>query len=239
MITSIQNELIKETIKLKQKKYRLERNLFLVEGYHMVEEAFHLGLIQTIFYVQDCPYPFPNQVQVTSDVMKKLSDVETPQGIIAVCEKPRTNKDSKRVLLLDHIQDPGNLGTLFRSAVAFGFHTVILDECVDPFNPKVIRATQGALFKLQIEESSISSFISNHPNWTIIGTDLKTDVTLENYHELPTLLALVLGNEGNGVDPSILAKTTQNIKITMQNTESLNVSVAGSILMHHFQIKEN
>jgi TrmH family RNA methyltransferase len=134
--------------------------------------------------------------------------------------------------MLDGVQDPGNMGTLMRSAVSFGFSTIVLDHCVDIFNPKVIRSTQGAIFKLNYIYEDILSFMNKHDDITYIATDLKAQKDIEDI-ELPAgPFALILGNEGNGIRETVSDASDIQVKIHMTNTESLNVAVAGSICMY-------
>lgn len=182
--------------------------------------VFHLG--------QDLPYEIESYL-VTEEIIQKLSDVSSPQGLIGVCHYPEQSHISKQVLLCDGIQDPGNMGTLIRSALAFGFESLVVDHCVDVYNPKVIRSTQGALFKINIIEDNIIDFMDKHPIH-YYATDLSAQGQFEKKHHEE--FGLILGNEGQGVDPEIINKADSVIKLKMKKVESLNVAVAGSILMY-------
>ena len=163
-ITSIKNGQVKEWKKLYTKKERDKSGLFLIEGFHLVEEALKAGLIQHLILHENTDIPHTWNYEdipvtvVTNEVMKALSDTETPQGIMAVCQKPKVELSSlkgKKFLLIDSVQDPGNIGTMIRTADAAGIDAVILGEgCADPYNPKVIRSTQGSLFHLPIHKST-------------------------------------------------------------------------------------
>jgi TrmH family RNA methyltransferase len=229
-ITSTNNQIIKDTVKLHQKKYRDKTGLFLVEGYHLFEEAKANGRIKQIFTTDESIHG-QEVIYVTDQVLQKLAQAKNPQGVLCVCEKVVKEAVKERVLLLDQIQDPGNLGTLLRSAVAFGFETVVLDQTVDVYNDKVLRSTQGAIYKLNIIEQDIVDFIDTNQDHFFIGTSMDGN-DLEQLHILPKL-GLILGNEGSGIRTEVLEKVDQNITIKMKNTESLNVAVAGSILMHY------
>lgn len=233
-ITSVNNPTVKTITKLHQKKYRKESGLFLVEGYHLYEEALKAGVVEQVFTTDEA-IEGENVTYVTMPVLEKLAQVKQPQGVLAVCRQLSTQTVTDRVLLLDHIQDPGNLGTLLRSALAFDFDTIVLDETVDVYNDKVLRSTQGAIFHLQIHEQSIASFIQEHPEHTYFGTAM-AGVLLDEVNP-PKKLGLILGNEGAGVAPELLALTTKNITIPMSKMESLNVGVAGSIILYHFRNK--
>lgn len=228
-ITSVNNKLIKEMVKLHHKKNRDETGLFLVEGYHLYEEAKKVGNIKTVFTI-DQEITGSKVVYVTTSVLSKLAKIQSPQGIVTVCHKVVNHEVKDKVLLLDHVQDPGNLGTLLRSALAFGFGTVVLDNTVDLYNDKVLRSTQGALYKLNIIEQDAIEFINENPEHTVYGTSMSG----ENLNTIGFVdkMILVLGNEGKGVRTELLEHTKNNITIQTVEVDSLNVGVAGSIIMH-------
>lgn len=153
--------------------------------------------------------------------------------------KSKIIERQNRLLLLDRVQDPGNLGTLLRSAVAFGFDGVILGHgCVDVYNEKVIRSTQGAIFKIPIEFHSLKEYVPmlQMKGVKVYGTSLENGQPLGEIEEA-SQMAFILGNEGQGVDSELLSATDRNIFIEMtQNIESLNVSIAGSIIMYRFRL---
>lgn len=231
-ILSTKNSLIKDALKLKIKKYRNKLGQFLVEGPHLVEEAYEAKLINHIFYVNDCQYDEVLSYKVSQEVMNILSDVETPQGIIAVCGKGDNFCLGDKVLLLDNVQDPGNIGTLIRSAVAFGFSAVISENSVDYYNDKVVRSTQGAIFKISLINFNLLDFIRTHQDYQYLVTDLSSDVYLEDLKFKSKKLGIILGNEGQGVDKKVIEVVKDSFKLKMNNLESLNVSVAGSIIMY-------
>ena len=225
IITSLENKKIKNLSKLLQKKYRDEEDKFLVYGDHLVLEANNSGVLMEVLLTED---------YVTYEVLKKLTNALNPQKIVGVCSKLNRKEIGNKVLLLDDIQDPGNLGTIIRSSVAFGFDTIVLsNNSVDMYNEKVIRASEGMLFKINIIRNDIKEVIENLKcdKYTIYGTkvDGGTDVSSIDY---PSKLALVMGNEGNGVSDSILNMCDDYIYINMSNCESLNVGVATSIILY-------
>jgi len=243
MITSIKNDTIKSILKLKQKKYREETSSFLIEGEHLVEEALKVNritlLIKNETYTGNLAYE--KELIVTSNVFNALAFSKTPQGIMAICcikEIPLAYQTLSKVLILDGLQDPGNVGTLIRSALAFGFDAMILsNNCVDIYNNKVVQATQGAFFRLSIVKAELlkQMAILKANDFTIFGTSLiEKAIPLEsidftNYSKI----GVVLGNEGNGVSKEILEKTDYSIKIQIsEQVESLNVAIAGSIIMY-------
>lgn len=203
----------------------------MVEGEHLIQEAYQAGFLKMVLSIDNLALENIEQFLVTQDIVDKLSDVESNQGMIGVCHMPEHHSISHKILMLDRVQDPGNIGTLMRSAVAFGFETVVFDESVDIYNPKVIRSSQGAIFKINYIDDSIISFIKNHDDFYYYATDLNGQSRIEN---TPKKIGLILGNEGSGVRKEIIDLANEKIKIKMQNTESLNVGVAGSILMYEF-----
>ena len=235
MITSLDNDKIKELMRLKQRKYRDETGLFLVEGPHLVEEALKANQVQTLFVSVQTHFQHDDIEWVSETVMKKISDVMEPQGIVAICKRNDSSLFGERILMLDHLQDPGNVGTLLRSALAFGFTTVLYEETVDPYNPKVIRATQGALFHLDMMETNLINFIQNHPDYIVYGTALSDAISLSCIPRKDQKIAVILGNEGSGVRKELLSMTSTNIVIDSETVESLNVAVAGSIILYHLR----
>ena len=229
-ITSVNNPLVKDAVKLKQKKYRDMFNLFIVEGYHLYEEASKFDIIKYIF-TTDKSIQGENVYYVTNQVLIKIAQTKTPQKVLCVCHKIKKEELSEKVLILEGIQDPGNLGTLLRSALAFNFKTVVLDNTVDLYNDKVVRSTQGAMFYLNIINDKALDFINDHPEYTVYGTSMN-GTSLDSV-KLQKNIAVVLGNEGAGVSKELLNKTFQNITIKTSDVESLNVGVAGSIIMHY------
>lgn len=233
MIESLDNATVKALRKLKQKKYRDREHAFLAEGHHLVEEAVEAGVCKQVIHTPGVSVAFTPALEVSETVFASLSDVETPQGILAVCEKKDDGFAPGDFLLLDRIRDPGNLGTLLRSAKAFGFDNIVLDACVDVYNPKVLRATQGTLFNLRLKAMGLRDFFRDHAGGLhVYGTDVKSGSTLSAIRRKPgDTVALLLGNEGSGVDPDVLREADSILSIDMAGTESLNVAIAGAIIM--------
>ena len=239
VITSLENEKIKKYVRLKEKKYRDIENKFIVEGMHLVQEAYKCGLIEEIILEQneeillDCP-----KVYVTREIIKKISTLETPVNILALCKKIFPSYDyGNKLLLLDKIQDPGNLGTIIRSSKAFNVDTIVLgDETVDIYNPKVIRSTQGMMFNMNIINRNLKELILElkEKNIPIYGTNVEhgEDIRTLNDKEKEKY-ALIMGNEGSGVSKDILELCDKYIYIKMNHeVESLNVAIATSILLY-------
>ncbi len=238
-ITSTNNTRIKEIMKLKKKKYRDQQKRYLVEGEHLVEEALKAGVVETILGLDVSNYKEVESIEVTMEIIERLSSVETPQPIVAICkmnENNTLNKEGKRYLILDDLQDPGNIGTLVRTAVAFGYDQVILSQnSVDLYNDKFIRSSQGAIFYIHCIKQDLKEAICTlrENNVKVYGTSLLNG---KEVNQVPTSerIAIILGNEGNGVSKEVLSLTDQNIYIPIQNAESLNVAIAGGILMYHY-----
>ena len=232
-ITSTNNEKIKFYQKLKQKKYRDQENLFLVEDEHLVNEALKKGVVKEIFTLdKDKTYEVPTYY-VNEKVMKVLSSQVTSAKVIAVCKELQERESKGNIVVLDNIQDPGNLGTIIRSAVAFNFDSIILSEnCVDLYNPKVIRASEGMLFNINLIRCDINKFLNNlDKSYTKITTDVKNG---KNIKEIKfAKCAIVIGNEGNGVSSEVSSLCDEKVYINMNsNCESLNAGVSASILMY-------
>lgn len=239
MITSLQNETIKEIMKLKQKKYRDEKDLFLVEGYHLVEEARKANCIQMLITTLEEKF-VEKTLYVSDKVMEKLAFTKSPQPIMAICYKNKNQellKAGKRYLLLDGLQDPGNVGTIMRTALAFGYDQIIMSkDCVDLYNDKVIRSTQGALFQMNTCIMDLKEAITflKQQGVKVYGTCLQNAQSIDQ-HQTYSQMAFVMGNEGQGVHQEILDLCDERLYIPIQSIESLNVAIAAAITMYHFK----
>ncbi len=234
--TSINNQRIKDLKKLYIKKYRDQENKFLIEGYHLVYEAYKAGILEEIFILENEQIDIDVKTNyVSKEVIKYLSDVETPQNIIGLCKKMDKNEITDKVVMLDNIQDPGNLGTIIRSMIAFNFDTLILSEdTIDIYNPKVIRASQGMIFKINIIKTNLINQIDTLENkgYTIYATKVTDGKDVKSL-EKDKKICIIMGNEGNGVRKEILDKVNNYLYIKMnEKCESLNVAVALSILLY-------
>lgn len=238
VITSLDNEKVKYYYKLQKKKYRDINNEFIVEGEHLVLEAYKAGVLKEVLLEEDEVLPIDvNQIEVSKDVLKKISTLNSPPKMIGLCEKKIDTTIGKRILVLDEIQDPGNMGTIIRSAVAFNIDTIVIgDNTVDVYSPKVIRSTQGMIFHVPIVFYSIDKLIPilKKLKIPVLATNVKygNDVKNLSRYEKETF-ALIIGNEGNGVNPEYLELSDKFIYIPMNDTvESLNVAVATSIILY-------
>ena len=257
IITSKDNEFIKNIKKLKDKKYRDERNEFIVEGIKMVGEAIkEEANIKNIIICDDCynNCEIPSELKyeiakrkityVSQKVFDTITDVTNPQGILAVVEKNKVNDiDYKQdfFLILDDIQDPGNIGTILRTADSINLNQIIVsNKTADAFNPKVVRSTMGAIFRINVivceDLSSVISQLKKH-KVKIAATDLKTDKSIYDVDYKKT--AVIIGNEANGVSEKLLERADVKIKIPMTGkTESLNAAVATGIILYEKQRQE-
>ena len=239
IINSLTNDHIKHLAKLNTKKFRDENKLFLVEGYHLVEMAKKNIVELLVVNKKDIPNWIDlNKVVLVNDkIIEKLSNTKTPEPIIGVCKYlNKKEKYGNKILLLDNIQDPGNVGTLIRSALAFGIDTIILgDNSVDIYNDKLIRSTQGAIFAINIYSKNLNDVISElkKDKVYVIGTSLNKAIPLYEVVKM-SKYAILLGSEGSGVNQELLKKTDVNVIIPMtKKIDSLNVGVAGGIIMHY------
>ncbi len=232
IISSVHNDKVKEWTKLQQKKYRDEQKRFLIEGDHLVNIALKKNLVEELIVLDESNYDFSNQYVVSKEVMKKISLQDSSSSVIAVCKFCYSNEIKGNVLILDDLQDPGNLGTIIRSAVAFNFETIILSlKSVDVFNEKVIRASEGMLFDINCIRADLRTKISELKNkgYTIYGTDVIGGKSINKKEKL----AIIIGNEGAGMTNELKESCDELIHIPMTNKcESLNAGVAASILMY-------
>lgn len=225
-IESRQNQKIKELV---NPKFLKENELFKIEGFHAFEMARESGALVSVFVtkeVRDLNIP---QYLVSESLMKSFSSSKTPQGIISVCKylQPKSI-NSEKVLFLDNVSDPGNLGTILRTALAFGYNDVILRGGCSQYNEKVLQSTQGAIFKLNIVNNLD---IKTLKGYEILATEIKGSVELSTIKGIKKHI-LVLGNEAHGVSKEILELATKRIRIDIKNIESLNVAIAGAIAMY-------
>lgn len=237
----MQNEQVKTWRKLHAKKYRNEQQRFLIEGFHLLEEADKSGWeIETII-MQSNVTPHASwkkhHMEVVSDeVFASIAQTETPQGVISVVKmKQVAKRNHGPILLLDAVQDPGNVGTIIRTADAMGAAYVIVGKgTVDLFNDKVIRATQGSLFHLHIVQQDLQTAITTLQleGITVWASSLQEAIPLPNAI-FSGKDALIVGNEGAGIDESLLQLSDYAVQIPISgDAESLNVSVATGILLY-------
>lgn len=213
---------------------------FLVEGFHTVVMALEARLAVSVFALREIDTKGTPLYLVTDEIIDKLSSTRNPEGIVALCKKREAGRlSSNRVLMLDQVQDPGNIGTLLRTALAFGYNDVILTKgSCDPYNAKSLLASQGAIFMLNIFQDQEEAIINKlkEDGYFVVGTSLQRAVSLTDFALPEGKLCLLLGNEGKGVSQTLLNETNINVKIPIANIDSLNVGVAGGILMQRFSL---
>ena len=254
VISSKDNELVKHIKKLKDKKYRDESNEYIIEGVKLIEEAVKENAkINKIIVCEDTTrtYEIPTNVMleiakyeciyVTDKIFSSITQVTNPQGIMAIIEKNSTNQEidysQDIIIALDDVQDPGNLGTILRTVDSIGLNQIIVSkETADSFNPKVVRSTMGAIFRIKIIEvddlkQTIKEMKKHH--FKLMVTSLQTENSIYDidFHKK----IIVIGNESNGVSKEIQDMADEKAKIPMLGkTESLNASVAAGIVMYEY-----
>lgn len=244
IITSKDNEIIKNIKKLKEKKYRLDS--YIVEGIKMVKEAISENQeIALIAIREDFKIDFDikniKTVTISNKIFNDISDVKTPQGILAVIKKNQNNQietNQEYILALDSLQDPGNMGTIIRTADSANINQIIINKTtVDPYSPKVIRSTMGAIYRtniIEVEDLKATLKEMKLKGFQIITTDLKATQSIYdiNYNNKTVV---VIGNEANGVSQEILQTADKKVIIPMLGkTESLNASIAASIMIYEY-----
>ncbi len=238
-ITSVNNELVKETAKLLQKKFR--KDLFLLEGSKCIEEAIDSGLEVVNLFVEegeDLFKEFENKIETTEAVLSKISSTETPPKAVAVAKKIKRewSKEYKKVILLEGIKDAGNLGTILRTACAFNIDAVVLyGDTVDLYNPKCVRSAVGNLWKIPVFEFEDLSCFDDYERIATLPKAENT-VWLSDYKPGEKVLVM-FGSEADGLSTELKSFATQNVTIEMdKKVESLNLSVSAGILMYRLFI---
>ena len=233
MINSQNNFRVLQWAKLKDKNHRDKQKLFIVEGYHLVSEAYKADCLKEVITTEKTGGFDIETYQVTQDVMKKLSSLATPTKIIGICRQKDECDYSSSILLVDQVHHPGNLGTIIRSAVAFNVDTIAVSNSVDAYNQKVIQSTQGMIFHINIIKRPIIDLIPDlkRQGYQIIGTDVKEGQSLTTV-KVAEKRAVLVGNEGDGLSGELLNMCDVKVKIEMnEKCESLNVGVATSIIL--------
>ncbi|MEO2074687.1 MAG: RNA methyltransferase [Bacillus sp. (in: firmicutes)] len=249
-IESVNNPKVKQWKKLLTKKERDKTESFIVEGFHLVEEALKQGeQVLEIIVSEKVGLPPRWDVHstpvtlVTEEISDLLTETEAPQGIYAVCRMPSKRmeaqaEEGQTFLMIDAVQDPGNLGTMIRTADAAGINAVIVGRgSVDIYNSKVLRAAQGSHFHLPILRADLHEWVDKlqEKNIPVYGTALEGAAV---YTEIAggESFGLIVGNEGSGVGKDLLSATTKNLFIPIYGkSESLNVAVATGVLLYYLK----
>ena len=243
IIRSKSNQLIKQTKKLLQKKYR--KTSYLIEGWHLLEEAQKAGAqIEQIFVTEEGlgRLGHSDRVKLVSpEVLAELSDSVTPQGVVAQLSLPQqelAGQLSGKFLVLEDVQDPGNVGTMIRTADAAGYDGVFISEkTADIYNMKVLRAMQGSHFHLPVYRMDMGTLVEHFKSnqIPIYATTLSENSVDYKEMTIPSSFALIMGNEGQGISDFMADQADQLIHISMPGqAESLNVAVAAGILLFSF-----
>ncbi|RYL93920.1 RNA methyltransferase [Sporolactobacillus sp. THM7-4] len=247
-MVSLQNEKVKLWKKLQMRKWREKEQAYLLEGPHLLQEAVNSAKHLLAAVIIDEGFHLPAEwplsdvevYQVTHKIFTELSQTETPQGVIGICRmfQPDVSIKPGRYLLVDGVQDPGNLGTIIRTADAFALDAVFLGKgCADGYNSKTLRSAQGSHFHLPVIHRDLFSITAEMKGLGIplYGSSLRGKNMTETGVSQP-YFGLVVGNEGNGASPELLAEMDQEVKIPMAGrAESMNVAVATGILLYWLQ----
>ena len=234
-ITSVNNELVKETAKLLQRKYRKEN--FLLEGIKCIEEAIEYGLeIEHLFVLEGSAEfsDFKNRIETTEAVLSKISSTDSAPKAVAVAKKPakKWSDNYKKVVLLEDIKDAGNLGTILRTACAFNIDAIVLyGDTVDLYNPKCVRSSVGNLWKIPVFEMNDLSIFNDYER---VATLPKSDNTVWLKDYIPQEKVLVMfGTESSGLSQKLKDFATKNVTIEMSDkVESLNLSISAGIILY-------
>lgn len=245
-ITSKKNDIIKETKKLQTKKYRKKNQEYLIEGLHLIDEALKYNVEIVNVFATDkfrdhriVKKYFDQTYEITEEIAEEISDTKTPQGIFAIAKIDESNTEidfKDRWLLLDNVQDPGNVGTIIRTADAAGFKGVLIgDNTADIYQGKVQRSMQGSQFHIKIQTSDsrylIEEFLDHSvPVWASeVNKSAKPITDLAS----PNDVLIIMGNEANGLNKEILNLATEQVYIPiLGQAESLNVAIAAAVLMY-------
>ena len=235
MIESLENKKVKAWTKLHQKKYRNDNYLLLSE--ELVYSAYKNNYLETLIYVDKCPFEFKEAYEVTREVMDKISK-ENNLNYIGIGKKIIQKVDYKnRVLLLEDLSDPLNIGRILENAYLFGFDSVILSEnAADIYHPKCLEASKGAIYTLNIKRGNIKEEINKlkEDGFIVYATGLKDNTLSLDEVKKSEKMAFILGNEGSGVKEETFKISDETVKIDMHNIDSLNVAMAASIIMYEF-----
>ena len=234
-ITSVNNELVKETAKLLQRKYRKEN--FLLEGIKCIEEAIEYGLeIEHLFVLEGSAEfsDFENRIETTEAILSKISSTDSAPKAVAVAKKPakKWSDNYKKVVLLEDIKDAGNLGTILRTACAFNIDAIVLyGDTVDLYNPKCVRSSVGNLWKIPVFEMNDLSIFNDYER---VATLPKSDNTIWLKDYIPQEKVLVMfGTESSGLSQKLKDFATKNVTIEMSDkVESLNLSISAGIILY-------
>ncbi|MGN1104028.1 MAG: TrmH family RNA methyltransferase [Candidatus Coproplasma sp.] len=234
IISSRDNPLIKKVSSLSDKKYRKLYGQFIVESVKAVGECIKANMdVDVIICTQNLSDNYPDAQVVTDAVFSKISTEKSPQGVLAVVNIPQNTLCAPKgdCLLLDRLQDPGNLGTIIRTANAAGYDDIYLINCTDAYSPKAIRASMGGVFNVNIYEGSLEEVLSVLDGVQILSADMDGENVFSFVPE--KRYCLCIGNEGNGLSDEVMARSDNTVKIPMRDScESLNAAISAAIAMY-------
>jgi len=242
-ITSTQNAKVKQWLKYHNRKHRLQDDVFLIEGEHLVEEAYKANHLIELWISETCDATYQDIPTFVSPqhILDKLSMVQSSNTMIGLCKIPHFKVEAKnRIFLCDNIQDPGNLGTIIRSALAFNFDAIYCSkDTVDFTNEKVVRSTQGALFQIPIHVVDLKATITQLKQESIEIVALALTQNAVSHVSASSNMAFILGNEGQGISTEILELADHQLVIPISNIDSLNVAITAGIIAYNYQNKEH
>lgn len=244
-ITSINNDLVKETVKLQQKKYRDKEDKFLLEGFKSVEEAIEAGIeIEYVFVLKEKFDKYKNilknidYILTTEPVLKKISTTESAPELVGIAKRKKYTlndlKNAKKVVLLENIKDLGNLGTILRTSVAFGADGVILygKECADLYNPKCVRSSVGNLWKIPVVYVEDFEQLKLFKDYERVATLPRATEYLKDF-QATTPILVMFGSEADGLSEELINFATKSVKIEMKSiVESLNLSISCAVVLY-------
>ena len=237
MITSLDNKTVKNLTKLHQKKYRDDS--FLILDRKLIEEAYRNKYLKMLVYAGEKPFEFDNSLEVSKEVLNKIakSDEYDYLGVSGLIDEEK--KYGNRIIILDHLQDPLNIGRIMEACELFNFDSIILSEnCADIYNEKCLNNCKGNIYKLNISHRNLFEVIPELQNkgYKVYATGLRKNTRELHEADNSEKIAVILGNEGSGVREEIMDICDEIIKIDMVNIDSLNVGMAASIIMYYFNI---
>ena len=246
-ITSVNNNLVKETAKLLQKKYRDAEDRFLLEGFKAIEEAYTLGLEIDYIFVNSSKLDkykfFTGKIYSTNEmVLKKISDANSAPEAVGVAKQKHCKKNDfknlNKVILLEGIKDLGNLGTIIRTAAAFGIDGIVLfGDCADLYSPKCVRSAVGNLWKIPIlKTSELSDLKELFKDYQKVATLPLAKTFLKDF-ELKEKCLMMFGSEADGLSQELINFSTESVKIEMNdNVESLNLAISAGVVMYKMMV---
>ncbi len=242
IITSTGNPLIANLLKLQTAKGRVDQQAFLISGHHLLKMALEREVVTLILTTKMLDYVDAEieQIIVSDAIIKKLAQQVTPQGVVGVCRFMKQEVlTSKRLLYLDGVSDPGNVGTIMRSALAFNLKDLMFGrDTASVYNPKTISASQGALFNVNIHQSTIDDLRKmKQSGYRLIGTLIDPNAKQVPNYRYPDQCVVIFGSEGQGIRQEIIDLLDERLYIPIQNIDSLNVAMAATIIIYDMSLK--